>query len=196
MQVSASYAKLIPASTSSFRSQGRTFDFHNPTLNAAAAESHSRAPAPYAPKRQPATWETLLSSSRTIHEQRPGFPSSEARKLEVKKAARTIYPELQDPPKQSKAPSDRKRLNVSDLSKEIKLVHGITGCERKHNQLNYTETVQVPRPHYKPKGLLNMSLDSGEAYYRYHQPRLNVDRIGNMAGTQIRDSCRGSAPRP
>ncbi len=185
-----SYRNPPSQNTAAFKSTGKTFDFHNPKRNAAPVELQGNMIHRVAAKHAPASWEALLSSSKTFYDHKPTKAAFEARKIEQKKAARTICPELQDEPP---IISPRRR---NPLRSFIEASHpkGITGCERKHDPRMYRETVQLPFKKCASTAAMNASADARMIQQMFKER--NVDRIGSPTGVQIKDSARSTSFRP
>ena len=188
-----SYLNFGANPTSSFRSIGKTFDFHDSVKNAAPLELSGRMVKKEPTRRPAATWESLLASSRTVHEQKIRIPLSPVHKLEQSKTGRILYPELQEETITNL--NRRSRSSISEYPSYLKSPRGITGCERKHDPRVYTETVPIPAAWQKKYLLLNVSADAANSLSQ----RLTIDdtdRIGTPQTLQIKDSTKVSQLRP
>ena len=189
-----SYRQPPVQTTAAFRSTGKTFEFHNPKINAAPPVLIGNMVHSFPSKHLPANWDNLLLSSRTIHEEKLTKTNFRQRRTEYVKSARTVCPELQDEPVVSPRKNPRNPLkSFLDESQRTSEMKSITGCERRHNEQMYQETCQAPMPRPYSVGL-SQSADS-EIIKRLHKER-NIDQIGSPSASQIKDPIKCISPRP
>jgi len=193
---SLSFLNSASKGTVPFKSSARKFEHHNPQKNAGPIELEGRMTSLQSSKHAPANWENLLSSSKTIHEERFTKTFDVRRKTEHSKTNRTLIPDLQDPP--IKSPRTTSQMRLKDYFEKHHEGHTerITGCERKHNPKMFSETFEIP---YNPKrnksvNPLNLSADT-ETINQMFKER-NIDKIGIPNATQIKDPTKSIAYRP
>jgi len=168
--------------TAAFRSTGKTYEFHKPTKNAAPIELTGEMIKRIPENHKPATWENLLESSLTIH-QKP-YSLSLKHKPNMT-TSRTIRPEFQDPVSAQAKPKKDNITRNTDMN-----YHGITNCERKHNERCYVHTFQLA---YSQKNgeelLLDKKLENKDKDIKV--PNLtNIDEIGCPNALQIKDCAK------